>query len=293
MPSPFDLRGPEFLVFYIALGAVALLVLYLLRYVGQSSEAPRMDLSDPYLIAYLRGGQNEVLRVATVSLIDRGFLEASGTKVSAVRERPASLLRLPLEQHLYNFFAPVPAEASLVFKAREFDREAKAYEKELAQLDFVPGTAARNAQTLRLGVALLVLWMVAAIKLAVAFQRGRSNVAFLILLAVVFSVLAGKAGRPRITRSGAAMVASLRTLFSGLKDRASLFTPGADATDVLMLAAVFGIAAMPATVFPHVRTLYPRAAKSASSGCGSSCGSSCGSGCGGGGCGGGCGGCGS
>ncbi|HTR38540.1 MAG TPA: TIGR04222 domain-containing membrane protein [Bryobacteraceae bacterium] len=292
MPSPFDLRGPEFLVFYIALGAVVLFILYLLRYAGQPSDPPQMDLSDPYQIAYLRGGQNEVLRVATVSLIDRGFLQASGTKVSAVRERPPSMLRLPLEQHLCNFFAQ-PAEAVLVFKAREFDRDTKAYERSLAQLDLVPGLSTKSAQTLRLVVAIAGMWAVAIIKILVALARGRTNIGFLFVLAIAFAVVAFKVAKPRLTRRGAAMVASLRTLFTGLKDRASLFTPGADASDVLMLAAVFGVAAMPAAVFPHVRTLYPRAAKSASSGCGSSCGSSCGSGCGGGGCGGGCGGCGS
>jgi len=287
--SPFDLRGPEFLVLYLGLGGVVLLVLYALRHAGQSGDAPRMDLSDPYQIAYLRGGQNEVLRVATVSLIDRGFLEASGTKVSAARDRSASMLRVPLEQHLFTFFSKVPAEAALVFKAREFDRDVKAYEEELARLDLAPGAAARGGQTIRLGVALLVLWTVAAVKIAVALGRGRSNIMFLIFLAMIFSVLAGKVGRPRLTKSGTAMVASLRTLFSGLKDRSSLLTPGANATDVLMLAAVFGVAAIPATVFPYTKTLYPRAASSDSSGCGSSCGS----GCGGGGCGGGCGGCGS
>ncbi len=292
MLSPFDLRGPEFLVFYIALAAVVLLILYLLRYAGQPADPPQMDLSDPYQIAYLRGGQNEVLRVATVSLIDRGFLQASGTKVSAVRERPPSMLRLPLEQHLYNFFAQ-SAEASLIFKAREFDRDTKAYETSLAQLDLVPGLPTKSAQMLRLVVAIGGMWTVAILKIVVALARGRSNVGFLFVLAIAFAVVALKVAKPRLTRRGTAMVASLRTLFSGLKDRASLFTPGADASDVLMLAAVFGVAAMPAAVFPHVRTLYPRAAKSASSGCGSSCGSSCGSGCGGGGCGGGCGGCGS
>jgi hypothetical protein len=50
----------------------------MLRRAGESAEPPAVNLSDPYLIAYLRGGKNEVLRIATVTLIDRGYLTVLG-----------------------------------------------------------------------------------------------------------------------------------------------------------------------------------------------------------------------
>jgi len=40
-----------------------------------------MDLSDPYLIAALRGGTVDVLRVAVISLVDRGLIKASDNKI--------------------------------------------------------------------------------------------------------------------------------------------------------------------------------------------------------------------
>ena len=79
--NPFDLSGPEFLVFYLSLAAVVIGALVLWRRASESAGAPKIDLADPYLIAYLRGGENEALRVALVSLIDRGLLIVNGTQI--------------------------------------------------------------------------------------------------------------------------------------------------------------------------------------------------------------------
>jgi uncharacterized protein (TIGR04222 family) len=286
MVSPFDLRGPEFLVFYLVLGTCVLVALYCLRYAG-ASDPPQVNLSDPYLIAFLRGGRNEVIRVATISLIDRGLLETSGTRVASVRDKSAAALRIPIEKRLFAHF-DTPAEASSLFKPDVFDYETTPYESELARLNLIPGEGAEWARNAPRILAMAVLWGVALIKILMALARGRSNIGFLMILAIAFGWGAWLLGRPRITRRGIAMLSSLRKLFSGLKDRAPLLRPGETADEVLLLAAVFGVGAIPGTVFP-VRTLFPRG----SSLPGSSCGSSWGGGCGGGGCGGGCGGCGS
>ena len=45
--NPFDLRGPEFLVFYFILSAVVLVALILIRSASESGEAPKLDLADP------------------------------------------------------------------------------------------------------------------------------------------------------------------------------------------------------------------------------------------------------
>jgi uncharacterized protein (TIGR04222 family) len=292
MVSPFNLRGPEFLLFYLVLGAWVLLGLYLVRRWGDDSDPPQVNLSDPYLIAFLRGGKNEVLRVATVSLIDRGLLEVSGTQISSARDLSAAALRIPIEKRLFVHFG-APSAASSLFKPDAFDHEMTAYESELVRLDLIPGERAKWAQNTRLGIAILVLWGVALIKIFVAMARGRSNVAFLIILAIAFGVAAWRLARPRLTRCGISMLSGLRTLFDGLTDRAPLLRPGETADEVLLLAAVFGVDAIPARVFPNVRALFSRRSSPPASDCGAACGSSCGGGCGGGGCGGGCGGCGS
>ena len=72
--NPFDLRGPEFLLFYFCFSLVVIFALAILRRRAESGPAPKIDLGDPYLIAYLRGGEHEALRVAVISLVDRGML---------------------------------------------------------------------------------------------------------------------------------------------------------------------------------------------------------------------------
>lgn len=72
--NPFDLRGPEFLSFYFCFSLVVIFAVIVLRRIAESGDAPKIDLGDPYLIAYLRGGEDEALRVAVISLVDRGLL---------------------------------------------------------------------------------------------------------------------------------------------------------------------------------------------------------------------------
>ena len=135
------------------------------------------------------------------------------------------------------------------------------------------------------------LTAVAAIKIVIAISRGRSNVGFLVLLGLGFLIATFAATHPRRTSAGNALVGDLRTLFGGLKDRASSLRPQSGGTDLALLAAVFGVgAALP--VYPEAKKLFPQSGASDGGGSSdSSGGSSCGSSCGGGG--GGCGGCGS
>lgn len=66
--SILDLRGPEFLVSYIAIGAGVLLLARARMNAGERGEViARIDLKEPLTIAYLRGGAAEVLRVAAFS----------------------------------------------------------------------------------------------------------------------------------------------------------------------------------------------------------------------------------
>jgi hypothetical protein len=102
--------------------------------------------------------------------------------------------------------------------------------------------------------------------------------------------LAWRIHNPYRTSLGDDYLASVRTLFARLRQRASALKPGSGSRDLLWLTALFGIAMLPASAFPAIAHVWPKPATGSGSSCGSSsCGSS---GCGGGG-GGGCGGCGS
>ncbi len=130
----------------------------------------------------------------------------------------------------------------------------------------------------------------AGIKIIVALSRGRTNVAFLIILAIASVIALLALGNPRLTRRGKNVLEDLRTLFQGLKSRADSLSPGNAAAELALVAALFGTVALPIGAFPMRDQLFPPPSSSSDSG---GSGSSCGSSCGGGGCGGGCGGCGS
>lgn len=300
--NPFDLPGPQFLLFYLGLAALVLIALLIARKAAESSGAPKLDLSDPYLIAYLRGGDSETLRVAALSLVDRGLLVATGTQLKRADTANVDSVRRPIEKELMHKFARAD-EASAIFEDARLKATCKPYEETLKNAGLLPNDSIYNARMTRLLIACFVLAGVGIVKLLVAFARGRTNVGFLIVVMVVAIFFAIKLSFPRLTESGKAMLADLQNLYADLKNRALLLRTGGATIEPMLLAAVFGVGALEGADFAFTRVLFPRAKAAAQSGswwssssgssCGSSCSSSsCGSSCGGG-CGGGCGGCGS
>lgn len=318
--NPFDLPGPEFLFFYAGFSALVIIALILLRKNHESSPPPKFDLSDPYLIAYLRGGHDETLRVAVVNLIDRGLLTVNGTCVTAAENASPDLVRRPVEKELLRRFKKVN-EVGSIFNDPGLKSTSEAYEKTLRDAGLLPNESIVSARWTRLLLACLLLGGVGVVKILIAFERGRTNVGFLIVLTIVAIIVAVKVSFPGVTESGKAMIADVQNLYSELKDRAFMLEPGGATIEALMLASAFGIGALEGSGFAYTRVLFPRAVApkssssatnsgcgsgscgtayspaydpgggisfgdSGSSSCGSSSGSSCGGGCGGGGCGG-------
>jgi uncharacterized protein (TIGR04222 family) len=274
---PFDMRGPDFLFFYLIVGAIVLTAVALLRHVGEPPDTPKVNLADPYLIAFLRGGKNEALRVVTMALMDRNLLAADGTKIAST-EAAWGKARSELEQKIVRHFTP-SAEACSVFQTKEAAPEMRRYEEELTRLGLLPDYDVKESRLLRMWLALLAVLGIAVTKIIVALNTGHSNIAFLCILAVLFTIAIVFISRPRQTRAGARMIDDLQTMCEGLKARSSQLQGGASPAEFALMAAVFGMATV-----PSAKKLFPQAGDS---GCGSTCGSSGGgSSCGGGGCGG-------
>jgi uncharacterized protein (TIGR04222 family) len=298
--NPFDLPGPQFLLFYIILAGVVIFGLVFWRRRAElSAEAPKLDLSDPYLIAYLRGGEAEVLRVATVSLIDRGLLVRNGRQIQRAENASPDSVRRPVEQALLKKYAR-GGEVSWMFEDDGLSTACEAYGATLKQARLLPDEYVNQARLVRLVIACFILSGVGFTKVLIALDAGRTNVGFLIILTIAAIVVAAAVSFPRLTESGKAMIEDVQSLYSGLRDRALFLNPGGAGIEAMMLAAVFGVGALAGPAFSYAGDLFPRAKRSQSNACGtnsgcgsSSCssGSSCGSSCGGG-CGGGCGGCG-
>ena len=272
--NPFDLRGPEFLVFYFIFSLIVIVALVLLRRTWESASMPKVDLSDPYLIAYLRGGKNEALRVAVVSLIDRGLLIFDGTKIERASNASPGSVRRPIEKTLMEKFSRA-GEAKSIFDDSTLELECESYQETLERDRLLPDESAKQVRLLLSVAAFFLLGVVGGIKVFVALERGRTNVTFLIVLMVIAIAVAVRVMSPRLTSTGSALLADVQTLYTGLKGRATLIRPGGATIEAMMLAAAFGVDTLAGDAFAYTSS------------------SSCGSSCGGGGCGGGCGGCGS
>ncbi len=292
--NPFNFSGPAFLLFFI----VAILAVNLvLRWWQQRTEAnlpmPKLDLSDPYRIAYLRGGAAEALKVTAFALIDRGLLvvDASRDQLTA-KPNAEELVRRPIEKSVLSRFR-YPAEVTKLFEGAESNAACQQYLRELTDARLLYGSEPKTHRLSSVLSATGVIGGIAGIKLLLAIQRGKSNIMFLVILAVVGIGFAWASMFSRRSGLGLRFLKDQRTLFGRLKKQSKQIRPGGGSADAVILAALFGLTALPASAFPFVKKLFPQPSNSdGGSGCGSTSTSSDGgsSGCGGGG---GCGGCGS
>jgi len=285
--NPFALAGFAFLGFYLLASAlIASLLLAWNRRVETAGRSPQQSLTDPYLIAYLRAGENEALRVATVALLDRGLLTAVGGVLTTKNADSVELAKRPIEKAILNHYL-LAAEAHKIFKSLAALGACRSYRKVLVDQGMIADAGVYFIRLLPTLIAAGTLIAISWTKVNIALSQGRHNVVFLIFLTVISMLVVIVIFLRRRTGLGDAMMADLRSLFGRLKGRATSLRAGGQTNEAALLAAVFGLSSLPVARFPFLEKLYPKKA-SDGSGCGSSCGSSsgCGGGCGGGGCGG-------
>lgn len=301
--NPFDLKGPEFLLFYAVLGIATVIIIRILNRIAEAGEfRSKTTLTDPYEIAFLRSGAFEAIRVATVSLIDRGLLKAKNEDLIVARTDADKLAQRPIERAILSAFT-TSKSAYTVLKPKAtsaLDAACDLYKTSLQDKRLLPDKACFTTRLPGLLIGLGLALGVGITKIAIAIGRGKHNIVFLIIMMILFSIAVIVAFRKRRTRAGDVALEKLKDQFSQLKSRAKQIKPGGSINEVALVAALWGLSMLPATQFPYIRQLYPQAASSTGGdtwigGCGggsSSSDSGGGSSCGGGGCGGGCGGCG-
>jgi uncharacterized protein (TIGR04222 family) len=301
MTNPLDLHGPEFLVFYFVVGSLTLLLAkYIMKQQESQGRLPALNLTDPYEIAMLRGGEDEAMRIAALSLIDRGLIEVTGETIKTKSKASIGNVRRAIEKAILSKFSEA-AEAHEMYEDDNLKTACAEYRSSLVQHRLLTDVSIYEARRPILWLGALILGGLAVAKIFVAFQRGHFNVLFLVGLAAVFLFyLFGLYNKER-TGLGDRVLTDLKSLFKDLNNRGFSIKPGGETNEAALLAAVFGVSALSASSFPYIKNLFPKASKNTNSfdsfsfgsSCGSSCsgGTSCGgsSGCGGGG---GCGGCG-
>jgi uncharacterized protein (TIGR04222 family) len=292
--NPFNFSGPQFLFFLsIFIGVVNIALRMWHRHVEANGPMPKLDLSDPYRVAYLRGGSAEALKVAAFALIDRGLLKVSTTNDQLTSTPNAEeLVSRPIEKSVLSLFRK-PTDVTRLFENAELNSACKQYLQELTEARLLYGSGPQPHRFSSVLAASGAIGGVAGIKLLLAIQRGKSNILFLVILAAVGILFAWASMISRRSGLGLRFLKDQRTLFGRLQKQAKYIKPGGGSADAVILAALFGLTAVPAEAFPFVKKLFPQPSSSGGgSGCGSGGSDSGSSGCGGGG-GGGCGGCGS
>jgi uncharacterized protein (TIGR04222 family) len=297
--SVFDLPGPQFLALYAMLGSVVVAWVYFFKQMAERGQPVRLPSTDPYLIAYLRGGAPDTVRLGVAVLVDRKLLVIGSGDSVVVREgvRPMHGAN-DLERGILEQCADEQQPRDIVASLRLQGIARRSYEPLLLHLRLLAGPETYRRRLLAAAMAIATLLVVAGIKVAIGLSRNRP-VSFLVLSAIGFSVLTVFVTRGRRTVLGDRVLGDLTTLFDALRQRADDLRPYTATNELALLMAVFGIGAVPIVAFPFRRAFRPATASSSSScgtsySCGSSSSSSCGGGgssCGGGG--GGCGGCGS
>ena len=294
-----DMRGPDFLVLYACVigiaAAVCLVVLYLRDQTRGLPKTPIAPELDPYEVAFLRGGKQEVLRLTLLDLIQRSYLEPSAEREKIERKpnAPSPEHLTPLEGRIYKLFdqPKAPSELFSLNDAAELRAICAPWESALQREKLLASEPHRRVGR---GLAILAGALILGLggyKLAVALAKERHNVLFLILMAlgsVVILAVVNAICNGRLTARGKDYLKRLELAFQRLKSRTEYH--GNTPDDLMLLAVgIFGIGLLSATPFDYYPKMFQRA--TSSGGCGSTCGSSCGggSGCGGGG---GCGGCG-
>ena len=299
--NPFDLPGPQFLALYATLGILVVWAVYALKQSAEAGEPGRLPVSDPYVIAYLRNGAYETVRLGIAVLVDRQLLAIGTGDTVTVREGVTPMHGSnDLERAILQRCAMAVHPRDLVTNERLQQVARQSYEPTLMHMKLLADDDVRARRARDVATAVVVLGVVAAIKVAIGVSRNRP-VLFLVILAFAFSVVAVVVTKGTRTVRGDRILGDLRTLFDALRDRASQLRPYSSTNELALLMAVFGLGAVPTLAFPFARA-FRQAQSNSSCGSGTGCGSSSsdsgggdgggggGSSCGGGG--GGCGGCG-
>lgn len=322
-----NMAGVIFLIFY-ALFTVFALVVYRV-WKAQTDQTDQLAMPpipskiDPYEIAFLRGGINELARSVTFSLRQKDFLifenDGKSSRIHRSQYQNNSTNLLPIEQAARDWFT-VSREPKELFQTGglidTLQPFAETYEARLEQLQFLHDLAMKRRNSKARMILHAAIAGLGAFKFAVAVLSGYSNVIGIFVIGIAGLIIAFKISKlPRLTKLGKAYLERLQLAFSQLKMptasaafQTAAVQPravqsGATFTGIdpmLLGVGVFGSAVLAGTIYDDYNTAFQRAQNQASaggcggsSGCGTSCGSTSSSGdSGGSSCGGGCGGCG-
>jgi uncharacterized protein (TIGR04222 family) len=294
LANVFDLRGPDFLLFYLILLFLGLVFAFALRQLLRGPGDGGVDLGKggalhPLEVAYLAGGPKAAIDAAAAALVHREALMVSKTnRYLQPRGSPPPQNLHPLEKAIFEVVSVEGGKAVGAVR-RDLRAAADRLTSRLESLELTPPIERRALIRVVPMFVLLTVLLVGVVKVLVGVDRNRP-VTFLVILcgATLVAAIVFAAVSAHRTRKGASYLRRLREGHAALRTTATHAATGQLAPYDLALAfALFGPAVLMFGPAQDLRQAL-RPPSAGGSGCGGG-GSSCG---GGGGCGGGCGGCG-
>ncbi len=303
-----SMSGPTFLIFYTILFVVGMFVLHR-RVKSLNAEAngrPSLRMPeklDPYKVAFLRGGDAEVLRAAMVDLVDQGvitktettqgrFVKTKLTQWVCDPEKVVEGVRFSaIQNHLIEHFQTAKVAASI------FGEESLLKARALmgGYREWVQEEQLLNDHSDRAGVRSMA-WMlflgfegIGLYKLIAAIATRHFNVLFLlgymVLIPIVMLVILS---RRRLTERGKRFLSDVQSACRSVRKykavelsrRSELNVLASDSTLPLLAMGVYGVSSLQGSSLDPMYQSYQRSVANIggcgaiSGGCGSGCGAS-------------------
>lgn len=288
--------GPFFLMFYF-LVAIIVIVTSKSRLNNIGSEKnqslPKIPSTpDPYEMAYLRGSENEVLRLAIFSLVQKEFLKILEKSIVYQTRENANTNELnSIEIIVYNHFKTA-RKISDTFTQEIKDaikKQCVEFEDFLDKNNLIYNNEQKIQYTKVFFLGLSIILGLSIYKLISAFYHGKHNVVFLVIETLIASITyISILKRGKLNKRGKEYFEKIKLIFNRLKTSKNT---NSSKEDLLVLSSIFGFSVLAGTPYAEHNSIFSRSSNGdySGGGCGSSsCSSSDGGGgsCGGGGCGG-------
>ena len=257
--NPFDWSGPWFLFAYLIFGTF---VYYLARelLIRMELRNPHAQLSladDPYRIAFLRGGALEAVKIAAIVLVDRGLLRADGPLLETASADSLRFASHDIERDVLRLYLGRPGHSKELAEQAEMLPSCRAYQETLTQQELLVGPPLLRRRERITWPAHYLLLTVAAVKAVIAISRQHYNLLFLALLLAIFLLMLRGLRTQATSWSAQRLLTDLRMLFGRLNMRSSRLNAGSSSADMALLAAIFGLGALPLSVYAYVAELFP------------------------------------
>ncbi|MFY8201991.1 MAG: TIGR04222 domain-containing membrane protein, partial [Pirellula staleyi] len=193
------MQGTEFLIAYATLWVAFFVICLIVRYKTDQSHSitpvtPEAD-PDPYKIAYLRGGSNEVLRLATLELYSQDLLQETKPKPGTVQwqltpdaELPETLSPFAKQAAVFFSETQTPIQIFRSNLAGRFVSEFDRWDEWIEQQGFRISPSQQFVLNLFAIGSALIFFLAGMTKIMSASLRHIDNIGFAAAMMVIGSV---------------------------------------------------------------------------------------------------------